>query len=70
MPVLLNITQRIFEWGTNPGYMHPAPDEVKSTFRFLVTLRHLSLIRSKTFLDSTKRNKVARLVIDKLLEEP
>jgi len=66
--VLLNITQNIQEWGSNPGYIGLPPDDVKSIYRLLGTLRHLGLIKSGALFAGTSRLKVARLVIKKLLE--
>lgn len=44
----------------------PIPDEVRSTIRFLASLRSFRLIKSNTFVYATSRLKVAKLVIKKI----
>ena len=44
--------------------------EVKSAFRLLATLRSLGLIGTEAFMASANKNKVAKLFISRILEEP
>lgn len=62
----LDAAQEVKEWAQMP--FGPAPDEVKSTFRFLGTLRSLKLIGTESFMHATMKNRVAKLVISRILD--
>lgn len=66
--VQLNKVANVSEWGSNPGYMGSAPDEVKTTFRFIALLRQLKLIGTQVLIASTMKNKIAKMVLNRILD--